>query len=180
MNHLQFVTRQSASIKFWGIVIASVLSGSAFAQGDSCVNRLIGTWNGAGKLFGAEAEFMMSWERALENKFVRLTFENKMKRSDGKTQILKAQAFYKPEGETQFQGMWFDSRGMILPLKATAGDSALTTSWGSPETEQGRTVYRIIDGDTVEVNDFVLTKDGQWKHFGHAMYHREPPQPPSN
>jgi hypothetical protein len=176
MNRLEFVACQSTAIKLWGLVMVYALTGSAFAQDGSSINRLIGAWNGKGKLFGAEAEFMMTWEWVLADKFAHLTFQNKIKRSSGEEQVFKARAFYKPEGEKQFQGTWFDSRGMVLPLQASAEDSALTTLWGSPETEQGRTVYRIIDRDTIEVNDFVLTKDGQWRNFGYAVYHRESQQ----
>jgi hypothetical protein len=135
------------------------------------IDQLIGSWRGAGTLFGASATFQMKWEWTLDSQFVRLTFENRIPQADGKDFALKAQAFYKLTGEDQYEGTWFDSRGMVLPLNATAEDSSLVTLWGSPETEQGKTVYRIVQRDSIEVDDFVV-KNGDWMAFGKASYGR--------
>ncbi len=121
---------------------------------------------------GMNAEFRMQWEWVLENKFIRLTFQNKILRSDGDELILKAQGFYQPKGGEQYKGTWFDSRGMVLPLHASVKDSGLVTLWGTPETEQGRTIYRLVDKDKIELKDFVL-KDNDWKQFGYAVYQRD-------
>lgn len=89
-------------------------------------------------MFGSDSEFNMNWEWTLDKKFVRLTFQNK---------VTKAEAFYQATGAKEYIGTWFDSRDMILPLKAGVEDSALVTLWGSPETEQGRTIYRLMDAN---------------------------------
>lgn len=141
------------------------------AQAPTLIDRFVGIWAGKGTLMGADAEFTMIWERVLEGRFHRLTFQNKMHGPDGIARILKAQAFYKPEQAGQFSGMWFDSRGMVLPLKASIAGDTLTTHWGSPETEQGRTVYRLVGQNKFEVDDFVLRGD-EWRRFGQATYER--------
>ena len=71
----------------------------------------------------------------------------------------------------RFVGTWFDSRGVVLPLRATADQTTLTTNWGTPDTEQGRTVYRPSAKSELVVSDSVLT-DGEWHQFGRAKYWR--------
>ena len=153
------------------VLLFSVRVTDLKAQPSSLLDRFIGSWSGKGKLMGADAEFIMAWEWILEDRFVRLTFQNKIRVSDGTNRILKAQAFYKPEQPGHFSGTWFDSRGMVLPLVAHTEHDTLTTHWGTPETEEGRTVYRLLDQNRIEVEDFVL-KDDEWHRFGYAVYHR--------
>lgn len=153
------------------IAMVSLTSGLTAAQEATLFDQFIGDWGGKGKLMNADAEFRMTWEWVLERNFVRLTFQNKMRGSDGTERMLKAQAFYKPQPSGDLTGTWFDSRGMVLPLKARVEHDTLTTLWGSPETEQGRTEYRKLNEGRIEVKDFVL-KNGEWRQFGHAIYKR--------
>ena len=169
MKYLLSITKKPM-IRFGLIVTVLVLSENVTAQ-EALFERFLGSWSGAGQLFGAEARFEMNWERVLDNKFVRLTFRNSFKDSGGGERSLNAQAFYKATSEGRFRGTWFDSRGMILPLKSTFEDSVLTTLWGAPESEEGRTVYRLHADDRIEVDDYI-NKDGKWQRFGHAVYHR--------
>ncbi|MCG8604683.1 nuclear transport factor 2 family protein [bacterium] len=59
--------------------------------------------------------------------------------------------------------------GRVLPLKAEVENGTLVTHWGSYETEHGRTHYRPISDDRVEVVDFVF-KNNAWSPFGQADY----------
>ena len=169
MKYLLSIMKKSM-IPFGLIATLLVLSENVTAQ-EALFERFLGSWSGTGQLFGAEARFEMTWERVLEDKFVHLTFRNSFKDSGGRERMLKAQAFYKATGGGRFRGTWFDSRGMILPLKSTFEDSVLTTLWGTPESEEGRTVYRLHAEDRIEVDDYIK-KDGKWQRFGHAVYHR--------
>lgn len=157
-------------IRFGLIATVLVFSDNVTAQ-DALFEQFLGSWSGNGQLFGAEARFEMTWERVLEDKFVRLTFRNSFKDSGGRERSLKAQAFYKATSEGRFRGTWFDSRTMILPLNSTFEGSVLTTLWGAPESEEGRTVYRLHADDRIEVDDYIR-KDRKWQRFGHAVYHR--------
>ena len=143
----------------------------AVAQQIPVIPEFIGAWEGQGDLFGSEATFSMKWEWVLGQQFVRLTFENRMQGPDGVERTLQAQAFYRPVGEGRLEGTWFDSRGMVLPLVGSTEPTTLTTLWGTPATEQGRTVYRLLDEGLIEVEDFVLKGD-QWHKFGQAIYRR--------
>lgn len=153
------------------VIICSFITDVATAQETVIFDKFIGEWSGKGELFGNEAEFKMEWEWVLDRKFVHLIFQNKMHSSNGADRILKAQAFYQITDTDEIQGTWFDSRGIVLPLNASIEGFTLTTLWGSSETEQGKTVYLLKDDDNIEVEDLVF-KDGNWKKFGHAIYHR--------
>jgi len=153
------------------VVVCSFITDVAMAQETELFNKFIGEWHGKGELFGNEAEFTMKWEWVLEKKFVHLIFQNKMRSSNGADRILKAQAFYQITDTEGIQGTWFDSRGIVLPLKANIEGFTMTTLWGSLQTEQGQTVYLLKDDDNIEVKDLVYTK-GNLQQFGHALYHR--------
>jgi hypothetical protein len=153
------------------LLLVAVFGQPAPAQEASLIDRFTGAWEGHGELFRTDATFSMKWEWVLARKFVHLTFQNRVQGSGGVERVLEAQAFYKPSGEGEFEGTWFDSRGMVLPLRASVEDSTLTVLWGTPETEQGRTIYRLIEENKIAVEDLVLKGD-QWHPFGHASYGR--------
>ena len=142
----------------------SLITSEGFPKDGLFIDELVGSWSGTGKLLGTDSDFSMQWEWVFDGKFARLTFQNK---------FLKAEAFYKATGSDQYEGTWFDSRGKVLPLKAKVENATLVTHWGSDETERGRTVYRPIGGDKIEVEDFVF-KDNAWQPFGRADYSRAP------
>ncbi|MCK5439936.1 MAG: hypothetical protein KAI97_08325 [Gemmatimonadetes bacterium] len=132
------------------------------------IPQLIGQWEGEGELFGQPATFSMVWEWELDQRFVRLTFENRLIENGQPRTVLRAIAHYRVTDSDQLHGTWFDTRGEILELKATATDSTLVTHWFG-ETEQGRTTYHMTGEDTVEVHDDVLGNEG-WRPFGKASY----------
>jgi len=153
------------------VIICSFITDVATAQEAVIFDKFIGEWYGEGELFGNKAEFKMKWEWVLDRKFVHLIFQNKMLSSNGAYRILKAQAFYQITDTDEIQGTWFDSRGTVLSLNASIEENSLSTLWGSDQTEQGQTVYQLKDDDSIEVKDLFF-KNGNWKQFGHALYHR--------
>ena len=130
------------------------------------LDALEGEWRGSGALFGSDARFVMTWEPTLDGRFLELRFE-----IEGPVRM-KARAFYRLGSGDELRGTWIDTRGEFLGLSATATDSILATEWSSPG-ETGRTVYRLVGPDTVEVCDFVRGTEG-WRPFGAARYERSP------
>ena len=126
------------------------------------------TWTGQGELMGNNATFEMQWSHALDGRFVQLEFKNEMTLKNGNTIVFKSHAFYKFNNDKTIEGMWFDSRGIYFPLKGTFNDTEIQINWGSPEIEQGKTIY-TLSGETIQVKDFVL-KEGEYVHFGNATY----------
>ncbi len=137
-------------------------SSSSFSQG------AIGNWEGSGTLFNFQASFKMQWNQVLNDKFMRLVFENKFTDPSGNERIMNAHAYYDLESK---KGQWFDSRGLILPLKLEIEDNMMTVFWGDESTERGKTVYSVIDGNKINVKDFVFQKD-VYQAFGEAQYEK--------
>ncbi len=129
---------------------------------------LEGSWEGEGELLGRSATFAMTWERALNGRFLRLDFSNAFADTDPVKPVLESHAYYLLGGPT-LSGQWMDSRGVILSLRAEVVGPALVTDWTGEES--GRTEYRVIDDDALEVIDYVLS-DGEYHLFARARYRR--------
>lgn len=152
------------------ILVALALAAGAFAA--DVFTRLEGNWRGTGKVNGMESTLTMRWERALGGKFWQLTFRNEMKSPQGVFPFEGA-AMYQSDKKGAITGSWFDSRGVKFGISSVADADSLTSNWGSAETEQGRTVYKLTGADTMEVVDSVKGKDGTYKEFGRSEFKRE-------
>lgn len=129
------------------------------------------SWTGSGTLLGSEAEFNMKWTWELNDNFLKLEFQNKRTSGSGQELVLQSHAYYQPKNDSLFAGTWFDSRGVSFPVKGTLSDSTFTVNWGSPETEQGRTVYALVSQEEATVTDYVLQGENYVK-FGEASYQK--------
>ena len=156
--------------------LPAVLGLLALASADTpvapvAIERLTGSWEGEGELFGRPAAFSMSWSPVLAGRFVELRFENRLVLEDGSEQtVLQSVAFYRVDADGGLSGSWFDTRGQTISLSATTGPSEVSTLW-TGDTEEGRTTYAIIDDDSVEVFDEVRSGDER-RPFGRATYRR--------
>ena len=130
-------------------------------------DRALGSWEGTGTLFGLNAQFKMKWEKTLNDKFLKLTFQNRFKTQNGNERVMDAQGYY---NTATGKGQWFDSRGQTLPLLLEIDKKTLKVFWGDEDTEQGRTTYVIV-GKKMAVEDYVM-KDGMLQIFGKAEYVR--------
>lgn len=144
-----------------------------FSQTDKFLGRLQGEWEGEGKAFGGAARLRIKWEWVLNNKFLRLTLRNEISAADGAKQIFEGQAYYRSNGVDKYAANWFDSRGISFPIKALLDGNTLIASWGSPETEEGKSTYQLIDQSTLEVVDSVRQKDGTFREFGRVTLKRK-------
>ena len=138
---------------------------------DPLLSRLIGQWSGTGTVLNQPSKIEMSWTSELGGQFLRLTFRNEMPKA-----VFEGHAYYRavvdpstPLGASgRYRGMWFDNSGMFRPLEARRDREALVSQWGTPETEQGETTYRLLEGGKMEVVDRVKGKDGTWRTFGQS------------
>ena len=140
------------------------------AQGDleGVLAVLEGTWEGEGDLLGRSATFAMTWQRALGGRFLRLDFSNAFADTDPPQPVLESHAYYLL-GHSTLTGQWMDSRGVILSLRAEIVGSALVTNWTGEES--GRTEYRLLDENSLEVIDYVRS-EGEYRVFARARYRR--------
>jgi hypothetical protein len=138
-------------------------------QPDSFLARLQGSWAGEGKSFGLDARLRMEWEWVLDQRFLRLNLVNEMQSKQGTIQRFSGHAYYQPKGAGQYAATWFDSRGVTFPVSAQLEGESLIASWGSATTEQGRSVYRLVAPNRIEVIDSVKQKDGTWREFARFL-----------
>ncbi|HKR59689.1 MAG TPA: DUF1579 family protein [Pyrinomonadaceae bacterium] len=171
------MTRTVFPVGRYSIVCLGLLSllgqtAAAPVAPDDVSARLVGAWAGEGKAFGGSSRPEMKWERTLNGKFIKLTYKAEFKSAKGAVQVFEGHAYYKSLGGGKYQGTWFDSQGSQHPITAVFESDALTANWGTPETELGKTIYRLTANDEMELIDSVRKKDGTWQEFHRAKLKR--------
>lgn len=158
------------------LIIFSIISLTLNAQNNNHKEHTILTalidenWTGEGILMGKEATFSMNWNSVLDNKFIKLEFENKRKSLDNEDVIFRATAYYKIVGDSTVVGHWFDNRGVTFSLKGTVKEDELIILWGNEETEIGKTFYHYNDdSNKITVEDYIMN-EGRYAKFGSAFY----------
>ena len=81
-------------------------------------------------------------------------------------------AYYRASASGGYRGMWFDNAGMFRPIEAARDGDALVSRWGTPQTEEGETTYRLLSDSEMEIVDRVKSKDGTWREFGRSRLRR--------
>ena len=140
----------------------------AFQVGsDTLLTRFAGQWSGTGTVLNQPSKISLTWTPELGGQFLRLTFRNEMPKT-----TFEGHAYYRPAGEGRYRGMWFDNSGQLRPLDARRDGDALVSKWGTPETEEGETTYRLTSDSRMEIVDRVKSKDGTWREFGRSIVTR--------
>ncbi len=129
-------------------------------------------WHGTGVLMGSPAKFEMNWQWVLDEKFLQLTFRH-TRETGGDAVVFSAHGYYKPVNDSMLTGVWFDSRGVSLPVEGRLGEKELSVDWGSDDTERGRTIYEMESSCEIRVTDFVY-RGGSYVKFGEANYKTPP------
>jgi hypothetical protein len=156
------------------VLLSLVLAAGLLQTGtDPLLARLAGSWSGSGTVLNQPSTIQMSWTWELGGRFIKLAFRNEMGTA-GKTNVFEGHAYYRPVAEGRYRGMWFDNAGMFRPLDARRDGDALISKWGTPDTEEGETTYRLRPDGSMDVSDRVKGKDGTWRDFGRATYVRRP------
>jgi len=137
------------------------------AGADPLLSRLAGQWTGTGTVLNQPSKISLTWNWELSGQFLRLTFSNEMPKA-----TFQGHAYYRAAGEGRYRGMWFDNSGMFRPLEARRDGDALVSKWGTPETEEGETTYRLLSDSRMEIVDRVKSKDGTWREFGRSVVTR--------
>jgi hypothetical protein len=134
---------------------------------DNLLTRFAGQWSGTGTVLNQPSKISLTWTPELGGQFLRLTFRNEMPKT-----TFEGHAYYRPTGDGRYRGMWFDNSGMFRPLEARRDGDALVSKWGTPETEEGETIYRLTSDSRMEIVDRVKSKDGTWREFGRSVVTR--------
>lgn len=152
-------------------LVAWLLVSYAQAAPDANLARLAGVWQGAGTVLNQPARIEMAWTPTLDGRFMKLTFVNHMGRAEPR-QRFEGHAYYRTAGDDRYRGTWFDSSGAVRPIDARWQADALVSTWGTPDTEEGETTYRLLDASTMEIVDRVKGKNGGWREFGRSTVSR--------
>jgi hypothetical protein len=123
---------------------------------------LAGRWRGEGRRGGETLAATLDARLVLGGRFLELSYS-----SGG----FEGRALYRPAAGG-WQGRWFDSRGVELPLRATLQGRTLTADWGDAATERGRTIYRLRDDGRLEILDSVAGADGAFRPFASHLLAR--------
>ena len=134
---------------------------------DTLLTRFSGQWSGEGIVLNQPSKISLAWTSELNGQFLRLTFRSEMPKA-----TFEGHAYYRPMGDGRYRGMWFDNSGMFRPLDARRDGDALISKWGTPETEEGETTYRLTSDSRMEIVDRVKSKDGTWREFGRSTVSR--------
>ena len=137
------------------------------APSDTLLTRFAGQWSGTGTVINQPAKISITWTWELGGQFLRLTFRNEMPKS-----TFEGHAYYRATGDGRYRGMWFDNSGMFRPLEARRDGDALVSRWGTTESEEGETTYRLTSDSRMEIVDRVKSKDGTWREFGRSLVTR--------
>lgn len=137
------------------------------AASDPLLSRFAGQWSGTGTVLNQPSKISITWTPELNGQFLRLTFRNEMPKT-----TFEGHAYYRPAGEGRYRGMWFDNAGMLRPLDARRDGDALVSKWGTPDSEEGETTYRLTSDSRMEIVDRVKSKDGTWREFGRSIVTR--------
>jgi hypothetical protein len=131
---------------------------------DALLSRFAGQWTGTGVVLNQPSKITLTWSWELGGQFLRLTFRNEMPKT-----VFEGHAYYRSSGDGRYRGMWFDNSGMFRPLEATRQGDAMVSKWGTPDTEEGETTYRLLPDGKMEIIDRVKSKDGTWREFGRSV-----------
>jgi hypothetical protein len=137
-------------------------------------SALEGSWRGGGTVRAMAADVELVIRPALDGRGRHLAFRNRMRGAEGKEWLFAAEALYQCDAAGACRGHWYDSRGEVLPLVASAGTDRLVVEWGDASTERGRTTYALERDDELAITDEVLGRDGAWREFGIARAGRSP------
>ncbi len=132
---------------------------------EAASNVFLGDWASACDAWGVRAYCSSKWSRGLHD--THLVQDYKIVREDDGALIFMGRGVYQFEG-TAVRGAWEGSNGAIHEIIGVFDENALSVVWGAPETEIGRSEYKIVEGQLL-VSDFVLTSTG-WRKFMTIAY----------
>ncbi len=172
------MTEHRTSLVALGLWLLLVTVGARAASAQSAppvaagvLAELEGHWAGTGVILGQPSRVQMDWAPVLANRFARLTFVSHIG-AEPKTQRFEGHAYYQTAGPGRYRATWFDSSGLVRPIAATSTGGTLVAAWGTPDTEEGETTYRLTSPDRLDVIDRVKSKDGTWREFGRSTLSR--------
>lgn len=152
-----------------GLALAACVGGGVAQEaGGGALDMLAGRWSADCAEFAPGARCSLAWSEGLHGDLMRVSYE--VTDADG-ARLFAGEGVYRGVGDV-FEGFWSDTNGSLHQLEARFADGVLTTLWGRPDTEEGRTRYALDGAGDLAVTDWVKL-EGEWRQFMHAAYRRE-------
>lgn len=138
---------------------------------------LFGDWTGEGQMFGQPSAATLTVGPATVRGWVKIDYSVRVTNVAATTAAaFMGQGLYRAIGTGKWAGRWTDSNGSSHPLEGRVSGQKLVSTWGSVDTEIGRTSYQQSADGSLEVTDQVLQADGTWRLFARAVYRRATPR----
>jgi len=153
----------------------AVIAGTSTATEQSpSLAWLVGEWAGSGRLFGNASQVTLSVAAAPDGAATSLLYRAQTKAAPGRPAIMfEGKANYRTMAKGRVEGAWRDSSGSDYAIGGQIKGMTMTTLWGHPIREIGRSTYVRGADDTLTVTDAVMTTEGHWRIFASATYQRK-------
>ena len=146
-----------------GIAAAGILAAApAAAQDATTLNWLVGEWRGSGTMFGRPSEATLSVRPVLGGRFIELSY---------RAGQFEGRAMYQFVDGGMWRAQWFDNRGTTFAIQGYQIERSLRSAWGTPETEQGQTLYHLRPNGRLSVTDSVR-RDGVYREFASHLFEK--------
>lgn len=149
-------------------LFAMPLATAAAPEAEPGLGWLHGEWTGTGTLQGQPTKVTLSVAPAFGGTATTLAYGAQMPSA-----VFEGRATYRIKARGRVEGQWTDSAGSLHIVGGRIEGTGMTTVWGSPATEIGRSTYKLDKG-TLSTSDAVLMPDGSWRVFASASYVRKP------
>ncbi|HKQ18627.1 MAG TPA: hypothetical protein VJW75_02660 [Candidatus Eisenbacteria bacterium] len=80
--------------------------------------------------------------------------------------------YYRADTSNVWRGGWYDTQRAMHALSGYIDGDSLVAMWGAENAPHGRTIYRMLSSNKLEVTDSIRGKDGAWREFGRVLYSR--------
>ncbi len=157
------------------LLIFSAVFAAPHASAQHPLEYLHGTWQGSGTTSGMASSVRFTWGPSLGGRYTTLQIHNRMAGENDQEYLFEGIGYYQQAAEPDertLTGVWVDSQGDVLTLRATLNDRTLIAHWGTEGTKQGRSEYRLLPDGTLEAIDSVRNDSGEWQEFGRAIQTR--------
>lgn len=154
------------------LVLLSAVFAAPIAYAQHPLEYLHGTWEGSGTTSGMASSVRFTWGPALGGRYTTLQIHNRMTGKNDQEYLFEGIGYYQQSAEADdriLTGVWVDSQGDILSLRATLNDRTLIAHWGTESTKQGRSEYRLLPDGTLEAVDSIRNDSDEWQEFGRAQ-----------
>ncbi|WP_299324389.1 hypothetical protein [Parasphingopyxis sp.] len=152
-----------------GLITSLLTFSPAQAQdGETFAEWITGDWAGSGQFSGQESMATLTVEDTLGGRFHAFRYRFAAAANDGGTTYFEGLGLYHAHGERAWTGQWFDSMGNVHLLNGAIDGETLVAHWG----DRGRTHYRRVGGNRLEIVDAMQNATGEWQEFARYSLNR--------